>query len=104
MSRCSTRNSPPGLPATFCSRRSPAASRTVPTTFQPRLLSSAASPSPNPRDAPTTSAQPLSAISSCSDVEIGDAEGVGLDEFAARLDEVAHQGREGFLGVILIAV
>src|SRR5438876_5276137 len=38
-----------------------------------------------------------------SNVEIGDAEGVGLDEVAARLDEVAHQGREGFLGGILMA-
>ena len=31
-------------------------------------------------------------------VEIGDGKCVGLDEVAARLDEVAHQGREGFLG------
>src|ERR1051326_363440 len=29
-----------------------------------------------------------------SHVEIGDVERVGLDEVAARLDEVAHQGRE----------
>jgi hypothetical protein len=36
-------------------------------------------------------------------VEIGDAEGVGLDEVAARLDEVAHQGREGLLGRIGVA-
>jgi hypothetical protein len=31
-------------------------------------------------------------------VEVGDIEGVGLDEIAAGLDEVAHQGREGLLG------
>ena len=30
-------------------------------------------------------------------------ERVGLDEFAARLDEVAHQGREGFLGEVGVA-
>src|SRR5438270_4102362 len=38
-----------------------------------------------------------------SHVEVGDGEGVGLDEFAARLDEIAHQGREGFLGEVFVA-
>src|SRR5258707_10669732 len=35
--------------------------------------------------------------------EIGDGERVGLDKFAARLDEIAHQGREGFLGEVFVA-
>jgi hypothetical protein len=37
------------------------------------------------------------------DVQIGDTEGVGLDEVAAGLDEVAHQGREGLLGRVGVA-
>ena len=36
-------------------------------------------------------------------IQVGDTEGVGLDEVAARLDEVAHQGREGFLGRVGVA-
>src|SRR6516225_4262288 len=36
-------------------------------------------------------------------VEIGDAEGVGLDEVPPGLDEIAHQGREGLLGRIGMA-
>jgi hypothetical protein len=36
-------------------------------------------------------------------VQIRDAEGVGLDELAAGFDEVAHQGREGFFGQVLVA-
>jgi hypothetical protein len=36
-------------------------------------------------------------------VEIGDAESVCLDEVTARLDEVAHQGREGLLGRVGVA-
>lgn len=38
-----------------------------------------------------------------SDVEVRDLERVRLNEFAARLDDIAHQGREqaaGFLGVV----
>src|SRR5438067_6275257 len=35
-------------------------------------------------------------------IQVSDAEGVGLDEFAAGFDEVAHQGREGLLGVVLM--
>src|SRR5215471_256798 len=37
------------------------------------------------------------------DVEIGDAEGVGLDKVAAGLDEITHKGREGLLGRIGVA-
>src|ERR1051326_5355550 len=103
MSRCSTRISPPGFFASFSSRRSPASSRTVARTFQPRCCNSAASPSPSPRDAPTTSAHLLVANIGCLHVQVGDGERVGLDEFAARLDEVPHQRREGFLSKIFVA-
>jgi hypothetical protein len=36
-------------------------------------------------------------------IQVGDAEGVGLDEVAAGFDQVAHQGREGFLGRVGVA-
>src|SRR3954467_2008 len=32
------------------------------------------------------------------DVEIGDAEGIVLDELAARLDDIAHQAGENLVG------
>src|SRR5687767_5670484 len=34
----------------------------------------------------------------CSNVEIRDLQGVGLDEIAARLDEIAHQRGEDLFG------
>src|SRR5438445_7575614 len=40
---------------------------------------------------------------SVSHVEIGDVQRVCLDEVAARLDEIAHQGGEGLLGRVGVA-
>ena len=37
-------------------------------------------------------------LNGSSDVEVGDAERIVLDELAARLDDVAHQPREDLVG------
>src|SRR5581483_3373764 len=47
----------------------------------------------------STSRSPFEARPS-SDVEVGDVEGVVLDEFAARLDDVAHQGGEDLFRLV----
>src|SRR6202022_4933551 len=48
-------------------------------------------------------AGPRGRSESVSHVEVGDGERVCLDKVAARLDEIAHQGRESLLGRVGVA-
>src|SRR5690242_4160731 len=51
----------------------------------------------------TIARYPTAASAGPSDIQVGDIERVLLDEVAAGLDEIAHQGREGFLGEVGMA-
>src|SRR5262245_2667586 len=71
------------------------ASRTSPRTLWPPAISRAATAPPMKPFAPVRKMR----IATSLDIQVGDAQRVGLDEVAPRLDEVAHQLGEDQVGV-----